>query len=322
MKRNVYVTFPIPPEIEKYLENNCTVRKWAGDDPIPRSVLLEEVATIEGLYTNGMGVQIDAELLEHAPELKVVSNVSVGYNNFDVEALEKYDVIGTNTPFVLDESVADLAFALVLGTARRIAELDQFVKEGRWERTKDDQPFYGIDVHSKKLGIIGMGRIGEAIARRAKLGFNMDVLYHNRRRKRAAEQKYAASYHDLQTLLQRSDYVVLATPLTDETYQLIGKRELQLMKKSAILINISRGQVVDEQALIEALQTGEIYGAGLDVFENEPIEKTNPLLTMKNVITVPHIGSSTAATQLAMMKRAADNIIAVLNGDAPIDSVN
>ncbi|MBS4179395.1 2-hydroxyacid dehydrogenase [Lederbergia citrea] len=319
MKPKVYVTMPIPEDVRHYMTEHCEIRQWTGEKPIPRETLLQELNDIEGLYTSGGS--IDEELLNHAPHLKVVSNVSVGYNNFDVDAMKKHNVIGTNTPYVLDETVADLTFALILGTARRIPELDRLVKDGNWKPSKDDQEYFGIDVHSSTIGIIGMGRIGEAIARRAKFGFNMDVLYYNRNRKPEAEETFGAEYNDLESLLKKSDYVVLLTPLTPETHHLIGEKEFKLMKKSAFFINVSRGQTVDEQALIQALQNKEIYGAGLDVFQKEPVEKDNPLLKMSNVVTVPHIGSATAQTREAMTMRAAENVVAVLTGKGPIDPV-
>ncbi|MER2089697.1 MAG: D-glycerate dehydrogenase [Sporosarcina sp.] len=313
----------MPEDVKGFMAEYCDIRQWQGDGRIPRDILLKEIAAVEGLYTAGgsMVGRIDEELLNHAPHLKVISNVSVGYNNFDVEAMNKRNIIGTNTPHVLDETVADLAFALILSTARRITELDRFVKEGSWKPTTNYHEIYGKDVHSTTLGIIGMGRIGEAIARRAKFGFNMDVLYCNRNRKPEAEEKYGAEYCDLTSLLTRSDYIVLMTPLTTETLQLIGEEEFKMMKKSAIFINVSRGQTVDEQALIRALQNGEILGAGLDVFETEPVNLDNPLLQMSNVVTVPHIGSATALTEAAMAMRAAENIVAVLTGKEPIDPV-
>ncbi|MBS4206064.1 2-hydroxyacid dehydrogenase [Lederbergia citrea] len=319
MKPKVYVTMPIPEDVRHYMTEHCEIRQWTGEKPIPRETLLQELNDIEGLYTSGGS--IDEELLNHAPHLKVVSNVSVGYNNFDVDAMKKHNVIGTNTPYVLDETVADLTFALILGTARRIPELDRLVKDGNWKPSKDDQEYFGIDVHSSTIGIIGMGRIGEAIAGRAKFGFNMDVLYYNRNRKPEAEETFGAEYNDLESLLKKSDYVVLLTPLTPETHHLIGEKEFKLMKKSAFFINVSRGQTVDEQALIQALQNKEIYGAGLDVFQKEPVEKDNPLLKMSNVVTVPHIGSATAQTREAMTMRAAENVVAVLTGKGPIDPV-
>lgn len=320
MKPKVYVTLPLKKEVEDYLTTYCDVRKWEGEGPIPRERLLQEIADVEGLYTTGG--RIDKDLLDHAPHLKVVSNMSVGYNNFDVKAMKDKGVIGTNTPYVLNESMVDLTFGLMLSVSRRINELDAFIKAGKWKPMKGEETLFGIDVHHAKLGIIGMGRIGEVLARRAKLGFNMDVCYYNRNQKQAVEQELGIAYRDLNTLLQESDFIVLLTPLTDETYQLIGAEEFKLMKKSAIFINVSRGKTIDEAALISALQNNEIYGAGLDVFEKEPVEEDNPLLQMKNVVTVPHIGSATHQTRNAMAMRAAENLVAVLQGKPAIDPVN
>ncbi|MCZ2260210.1 2-hydroxyacid dehydrogenase [Sporosarcina sp. G11-34] len=323
MKPKVYVTYPISNEVEAFLSKSCDVQKWEGDGEIPRDLLLKEISDVEGLYTSrNTGGVVDEELLINAPNLKVISTVSVGYNHFDVEAMNKHEVIGTNTPEVLDETVADLAFSLILSTARRIVELDRYVKEGNWQSDTKYQETYGKDVHSSTLGIIGMGRIGEAIARRAKFGFNMDVLYYNRNRKPEAEEKFGAEYCDLESLLTHSDFVVLMTPLTPETFQIIGAKEFKLMKESAIFINVSRGQTVDENALIQALENKEIYGAGLDVFELEPVEVDNPLLKMPNVVAVPHIGSATARTEEAMAMRAAENTVAVLTGKEPIDRIS
>ncbi|MBS4220443.1 D-glycerate dehydrogenase [Bacillus sp. FJAT-49711] len=319
VKPKIYVTLPITNEVEKYLSEYCEVNKWTGEGRIPRDILLQEIEEVDGLLTSG--IRIDEELLTKAPKLKIVSNVSVGYNNFDVEAMRKYNVIGTNTPFVLDETVADLTFSLILASARRITELDQLVKMGNWYPAKDDKAFFGLDVHSSTIGIVGMGRIGEAVARRAKFGFNMDVLYYNRNRKPDAEEKYEAEYCDLDSLLKKSDFVVMLTPLTPETEHLIGEREFKLMKKTAFFINVSRGKTVDEKALIRALEDKEIYGAGLDVFQKEPVEKDNPLLKMQNVVTVPHIGSATEKTRDAMMMRAVQNIVAGVTGKGEVDSV-
>lgn len=323
MKHKIYATYSLPEEVKRFLEAHCEVKQWSGEGRIPKDVLFRELNDVEGLYTAGgtMVGTIDQELLDHAPNLKVVSNVSVGYNNFDVEAMKKRDVIGTHTPHVLDETVADLAFGLLLSTARRIPELDRFVKEGNWKTTTKYSDTYGKDVHGSTLGIIGMGRIGEAIAKRARFGFNMDLLYYNRNRKLKAEERYGAEYCDLASLLKRSDFVLLMTPLTPETNQLIGKEEFSLMKKSAMFINVSRGQTIDEQALVEALQNGEIAAAGLDVFEQEPIQPDHPLLKMPNVVTVPHIGSATAQTELAMAMRAAENLVTVLQGKEPLNPV-
>lgn len=323
MKPKVYTTYKLQDEVRELLTEHCEVTEWKGEGRTPREVLLKEIGDVEGLLTGGPSMvgRVDEELLSHAPRLKVVSNVSVGYNNFDLEALEKRDVIGTNTPYVLDETVADLAFGLILSTARRIVELGRFMQEGNWKLSSKYHDVYGQDVYGSTLGIIGMGRIGEAIARRAKFGFGMDILYHNRNRKPVAEQKYGAAYRDLDTLLAESDFVVLMTPLTPKTFHLIGEAEFKKMKDSAIFINVSRGQTVDEEAMIRALQNGELYGAGLDVFEQEPIDPENPLLRMPNVVVTPHIGSATAKTEYEMARRAVNNLVAVLKGQQPIDPV-
>ena len=322
MKPKVYIAYPISKNVEAFIAEHCEVLKWAGSGRVPKEILIEEIKEIEGLYTSGsMTMPIGEELLKHAPHLKVVSNVSVGFNNFDLSAMEKHNVIGTNTPEVLNETVADLAFGLLLATARRIPELDRFVKAGNWETTTDYVDLYGKDIHGTTLGIIGMGRIGEAIAKRAKFGFDMDILYHNRHRNSEVEMKYDAEYCSLEALLMKADYVLLMTPLTKETHHLIGEKEFKLMKETAIFINVSRGQTVDEQSLIQALENKEIYGAGLDVFEKEPVNPDNPLLRLPNVVTVPHIGSATAKTEEAMAMRAAENLVAVLTGKEPIDPV-
>ncbi len=276
---------------------------------------LEQLQTTEGII--GMGLPVDKTLLDRAPRLKIVSNVSVGYNNLDIEQLSKRGIMATHTPEVLNDTVADAIFGILLATARRIPELDRMVKRGEWTTEAIDTAYYGTDVHHKTLGIIGMGRIGEAIAQRAHHGFNMKILYHNRTRKREAEKNYNATYCSLDDLLQQSDFVCLMTPLTPETKGLIGKREFQLMKKSAIFINGSRGQTVIENDLVEALQNGEIAASGLDVFEKEPIDPNHPLLQMKHVVTTPHIGSSTRATERKMSELAAFNLEEGLNGRKP-----
>jgi glyoxylate/hydroxypyruvate/2-ketogluconate reductase len=314
MKPKVFLAKSVPREVEDYIAKYCDYRKWDSDKEIPRSQLLEELSDVDGLLI--AGGKIDHELLDLAPKLKVVSNVSVGYNNFDLAAMKARDVMGTHTPTVLDDTVADLVFGLIFATARRIPELDRYVKDGKWQKGSDEHLF-GMDVHHAKLGIIGMGRIGESIARRGKYGFSMDVLYYNRTRKVAAEQSLGVKYCTLQELLQESDFVVLMTPLTAETTRLIGREELALMKKTAIFINTSRGQTVDEEALIDALEKGGIYGAGLDVYGQEPVEPNNPLLQMPNVVTLPHIGSATAKTRFDMAMLAAENLVKAVSGEVP-----
>ncbi|WP_206098779.1 2-hydroxyacid dehydrogenase [Paenibacillus paeoniae] len=314
MKPTIFVDLDLPKAVLNYLAEHCSVDAWTEEDTVPREELHTRLAPAEGYLTGGR--RIDESLLEAAPNLKVVSSVSVGYNHFDIDAMKRHDVTGTHTPEVLDETVADLVFALMLGSARRVAELDQYVRDGRWKRG-DDGVLFGLDVHHATVGIIGMGRIGEAVARRAAHGFGMKVNYHNRSRKPEAEAKYGASYMELDELLAASDFVVMLTPLTNETKSLIGRREFRLMKSSAIFINASRGATVDEPALIEALQDGTIHAAGLDVFQQEPLPADHPLLTLPNVLLLPHIGSATEKTRDAMAMLAARNLVAVLQGEEP-----
>ncbi|MDB5054645.1 MAG: 2-ketogluconate reductase [Bacilli bacterium] len=311
MKPNIFIARKLPQKVEAYLKEHCECTKWEGEETITSEQLLKAVSNVEGLLVTGS--PIDQALLNAAPKLRAVSNLSVGYNNFDLSAMKARKIIGTNTPYVLDETVADLAFALILSTARRVAELNQFVKEGKWESGQDAELF-GVDVHHATLGIIGMGRIGEAVARRAKLGFLMDVVYYNRRRKLESEQKLDLTYCSLESLLQRSDFVLLLTPLTTETRHLMDYAQFALMKKKAIFINVSRGENVNEKALVEALQAGKIYGAGLDVFEHEPIAANHSLLQFDNVVTLPHLGSATEQTRFDMAMAAAKNLVEALTG--------
>lgn len=314
MKPYVFIDRPIPSEVEAYIAEHCDYTMWNRSYPIPPDVLQEQLLKADGLLTSGR--KIDTSFLEAAPRLKAVSTISVGYNHFDVTAMKARGVIGTNTPDVLNETVADLVFALILGAARRIPELDRYVKDGLWKRG-DNENLFGIDVHHSTLGIIGMGRIGEAIARRAKFGFSMEVSYYNRSRREQAERQYGAVYMPLDELLRTSDFVLLMTPLTQETARLIGREQFKLMKKTAIFINASRGQTVDESALIESLQEGTIRAAGLDVFDREPVDPDNPLLRMPNVVTLPHIGSATACTRFDMAMLAARNLVFAVNGQTP-----
>ncbi|MFM1651734.1 2-hydroxyacid dehydrogenase [Brevibacillus sp. B_LB10_24] len=264
--------------------------------------------------------KITPAVLDKAPRLRIVSNIAVGYDNLDLPALTARGILATNTPDVLTETTADLTFALLMAAARRIPEADRFVKDGQWNEWRPSL-MLGKDVHGATIGIVGMGRIGEAVARRAK-GFDMKILYHNRSRKSDAEQSLGAEYVTLDELLSRSDYVVLMTPFTPDTEGLMGARELGLMKKDAILVNTSRGRVVDEQALIQALTERQIGGAALDVFQTEPIPKDNPLLSLPHVVTSPHIGSATRETREKMAMKAARNMLAGLFGERPENLLN
>ncbi|CAG9612613.1 Glyoxylate/hydroxypyruvate reductase B [Bacillus rhizoplanae] len=319
MKQRVYIAEQVPAFVEEYIAEHYEYEAWDENEKIPRHVLLEKVKDAHGLLN--FGAIIDEELLQAAPQLKVVSNISVGYDNFDIEAMKKRKIIGTNTPYVLDDTVADLVFALMLSASRRVCELDCYVKSGEWNAEINKEHF-GLDVHHQTIGIIGMGRIGEVVAKRAKFGFDMDVLYYNRSRKEKAERELGATYCELETLLQKADFIVLLTPLTEETYHLIGEKEFNVMKKTAVFINASRGKTVNETALIEALQQKKIFAAGIDTFTQEPIEKDNPLLSLPNVVTLPHIGSATLKTRQNMAMTAAKNLVAGLQGNTPPNLVN
>lgn len=315
MKPKVYLARSVSKEVEAYIGEHCDYRKWEGKGKIPQDVLMEELKNVEGVLVQNASVT--NELLEQAPKLKVISNSAVGYDSFDLEAMKQHRVLGTHTPFVLDETVADLAFSLVLATARRVPELNNVVKQGKWGKQKDSRQFFGTDVHHATMGIVGMGRIGEKIVRRARLGFEMEVLYNSRTPKPELEEKYGIVYSELDSLLEKSDFVVLIVPLTPETHHLMGEEQFKKMKNSAILINCARGAVVDETALIEALEKGEISGAGLDVFEQEPVSPDNPLLQMDQVVVLPHIGSATEQTRASMLMKAAENLVAGVTTGVP-----
>jgi len=269
----------------------------------------------------GSGLAITPELLDAAPKLEVISTISVGYDNIPVDELTRRGIMLCNTPDVLTETTADTGFTLIMATARRVVELAEWVKAGQWEASIGPS-LYGSDVHGKTLGMVGFGRIGQAVAKRGALGFGMKVLYSNASPKPAIEQQLGATRRELDELLAESDFVCVTVPLTAETERLIGAQQFALMKRSAIFINIARGKVVDESALINALENGVIKAAGLDVFEQEPLSASSPLPHMLNVVALPHIGSATHETREAMAQRAVDNIRLALQGKPPISLVN
>jgi gluconate 2-dehydrogenase len=269
----------------------------------------------------GSSVKITPAMLEGATRLKALSTISVGFDQFDVADLTRRGIVLAHTPDVLTESTADTVFSLILASARRVVELAEWVKAGHWQHSIGPAQF-GVDVQGKTLGIVGLGRIGGAVARRAALGFNMKVLYTNRSANPQAEEMYGARRVELAELLAVSDFVCLQVPLTPETKHMIGAAELKSMKKSAILINASRGATVDEKALIEALRNCTIHGAGLDVFETEPLPADSPLLKLANVVALPHIGSATLETRHAMARNAAENLVAALDGTLTSNIVN
>lgn len=308
MKPIIYITQKLPDEAVHELQNAYEVRMWHDDrTSAPKEEIIKQAKEAHALWAM-LSNQIDNEVFEAASNLKIVANLAVGYNNIDLDAARKHGVMVTNTPEVLTEATADLTFALLLATARRIIEAEKSVRSGDW-KSWSPMGMAGQQVGGATLGIIGMGRIGEAVARRGQ-GFGMNVLYHNRTRRSLEDVKYA----ELDELLQKSDFVVILTPLTEETRGMIGERELALMKDTACLINVARGGIVDEQALYEALEAGGIWGAGLDVFEQEPVPLDHPLLSLPNVTVLPHIGSAAIQTRLAMMALNAEAITTCLEG--------
>ncbi len=312
MPEKVLVTREIPAAGLRPLEGfDVTVLSEA---PPGRGELLEAARGAEGVLST-VTERIDAEFMDAAGDgLKVVANMAVGYDNVDVAAAHERGVVVTNTPGVLDETTADVAFMLLLAAARRLGESERVLRAGRWEWW-GPKLFMGPDVWGKRLGIVGLGRIGQAVARRAR-GFGMEILYHNRSRKPEAEKELEARYLDLDELLGTADFISIHTPLTDATHHLIGAEELEKMKPEAVLVNTSRGPVVDEAALADALAEGRIFAAGLDVYEEEP--KVHPkLLQLENVVLAPHIGSGSIETRDRMASLAAENLAAVLRGEEP-----
>ncbi|MED1744349.1 D-glycerate dehydrogenase [Brevibacillus borstelensis] len=315
----VFVPHRIAESALALLRERCEVDYRDIEEKLDDASFAAGLQRADGLMIYS-GHKINASVLEKAPRLRVVSNIAVGYDNLDLPALTARGILATNTPDVLTETTADLTFALLMATARRVPEADRFVKNGQWNEWLPSL-MLGKDVHGATIGIVGMGRIGEAVARRAK-GFDMNILYCNRTRKPEAEKALGVQFTSLDDLLSRSDYVVVMTPLTPETEGLIGERELSLMKSDAILINTSRGRVVDEQALIRSLTERRIGGAGLDVFQMEPTPKDNPLLSLPHVVTLPHIGSATRETREKMALKAARNMLAGLFGERPENLLN
>lgn len=316
MKNRIVAYKPLPADVLAFLREHADVIEV---DAARHDALVAALREADGAI--GASVKIAPAMLDGAQRLKALSTISVGYDNFDVPDLTRRGIVLAHTPDVLTESTADTVFSLILATARRVVELAQWVKAGHWTGSIGPT-HYGTDVQGKTLGIVGLGRIGGAVARRAALGFNMRVLYTNRSANGQAERDYGARRVELAELLAASDFVCLQVPLTPETRHLIGAAEFRQMKRSAIFINASRGATVDEAALIDALRAGTIHGAGLDVFEEEPLPATSPLLALPNVVALPHIGSATHETRHAMARCAAENLVAALAGTLAVNVVN
>lgn len=315
MKQKIVVYKAVPADVADYLREHAEVVTVDADAPGALAAALKDA---DGAI--GASVKITSDMLEGS-RVRVLSTISVGYDQFDVPDLTKRGIVLAHTPDVLTESTADTVFSLILASARRVVELADWVKAGHWKGSIGPAQ-YGVEVQGKTLGIVGLGRIGGAVARRAALGFDMRVLYTNRSPNEAAERNYGARRVELDELLASADFVCLQVPLTAATRHLIGAEELRKMKRSAILINASRGATVDEPALIAALEAGTIHGAGLDVFEHEPVDPASPLLRMPNVVALPHIGSATHETRHAMARCAARNLVAALAGTLDVNIVN
>jgi phosphogluconate 2-dehydrogenase len=319
MKKQVVLYKKLSAPLMARLHEQAEVTLIESLDAEGLAKLRDALPRAQGLL--GASLKLDARLLDLAPSLEAIASVSVGVDNYDIDYLTERRILLSNTPDVLTETTADTGFALILATARRVVELANMVRDGQWTRNIGPAHF-GSDVHGKTLGIIGMGRIGEALAQRGHFGFGMPVIYHSHSPKPAIEQRFNAQYRSLDELLQQADFVCLTLPLTAETEGLIGARQFALMRPETIFINISRGKVVDETSLIKALSERQIRAAGLDVFEREPLNHDSPLLQLNNVVATPHMGSATHETREAMAKCAVDNLLAALAGERPANLVN
>jgi len=319
MKPKILVTREVFDDVLEYLSKYFEVASNQSDQPMESETLAVKLSDKQGAMIT-LSEKIDATLLARCPNLKAVCNIAVGYNNIDIEACRKAGVMATNTPGVLDDTTGDFTWTLILATARRLTEAEAYLRAGQWDKWKLKQ-FLGLDVHHATLGIFGLGRIGQVVARRA-TGFEMKVIYHDVHRVvPEIEQASHARFVSKEELLSQADIVTIHVPYSPATHHLIGKSELERMKPTAILINASRGGVVDDAALIEALRSGTIAGAGLDVFENEP--KFNPeFLGLKNVVLAPHIASSSKATRHKMAMLAAENLVAALTTGKPPNLLN
>jgi gluconate 2-dehydrogenase len=319
-KPKILVARAIFPEALAKLEESFEVRSNQADQIIAPEDLQKELASAVGALVTG-SERIDESALANAKDLKIVANISVGYNNFDVPAMTAAGVMATNTPDVLTDTTADFGFALLMATARRITESEHWVRNGYWDKWSIVNNPLGVDLHHSTIGIIGMGRIGQGIAKRA-LGFGMNVIYYNRRRLNESDEKACgAKYVSKDELLKTADHVVLVLPYTTENHHTIGAKEIALMKPTATLVNIARGGIVDDAALAQALKENKIFAAGLDVFEGEPNVHSD-LLKLSNVVLAPHIASATEKTRRAMVDLAIDNLRAALAGKKPPSLIN
>ncbi|MEM3696221.1 MAG: glyoxylate reductase [Candidatus Bathyarchaeia archaeon] len=318
-KPKVYVTRELPERGLKIIKEHFDTEVWPEYAPPPKKVIIEKARNVDALATL-LSDKIDAEVFDAAPKLKIIAQMAVGFDNIDIPEATKRGIYVTNTPEVLTDTTADFAWALLLAVARRVVEADKYVRSGQWKVGWHPMMMQGRDVHGATLGIIGAGRIGFAVAKRA-TGFNMRILFYDVV-PRPEMEKLGAKKVDLDTLLRESDFVSIHVPLMKETYHLINEEKLKLMKKTAYLINNSRGPVVDEKALYKALKEGRIAGAALDVFEQEPTPLDNPLLKLDNVVVAPHISSASYETRSRMAEMVAENLVAFFKGEKPPNLVN
>ena len=320
-KPRVFVTRIIAQEALDKIAQGTEMEVWPDELPPPYEVLLEKARDAEGLVTT-LNDKIDTTLMDAAPKLKVISNFAVGYDNINVTEATKRHIFVSNTPKVLTGTTADLTFALLMAAARRVVEADTYTRKGRW-KTWGPKILLGQDIHNATLGIIGLGRIGAEVAKRGR-GFNMKVLYYDEiRRSEEEERQLGVEYiPELAKLLSRADFITVHVPLLPHTHHLIGAAKFAMMKPTAVLINTSRGPVVDQRALYEALKSGQIFAAAIDVTEVEPIPPDDPLLTLDNIIITPHIASASFTTRKNMALMAADNLLAGLRGQTPPNCVN
>lgn len=319
-KPRVFVTREIPDRGLRIIKERFDAEVWYDYSPPPRQVIVQKVANVDALASL-LSDKIDAEVFDAAPNLKIVAQLAVGYDNIDVKEATKRGIYVTNTPGVLTETTADFAWTLLMAAARRVTEADRYVRSGKWKVGWHPSMILGRDVYGATIGIIGLGRIGQAVAKRAK-GFAMKVFYYDVIRRPELEEELGLEYTELDELLKKSDFVSVHVPLIKSTYHLIDEKRLKLMKKTARLINNSRGPVVDEKALYEAVKTGQIAGAALDVFEQEPTPMDNPLLELDNVVVAPHISSASHETRSKMAEMVAENLVSFFKGKVPPNLVN
>jgi glyoxylate reductase len=320
MKPKVFISRKIPDRGLNKIKEYFDIDLWPKYAPPSKKQIIRRIKNVDGMVSL-LSDKIDAEVMDAAPYLSIIAQLAVGYDNIDINEATKRGIYVTNTPEVLTETTADFAWTLMMAAARRIVEADNYVRKGKWKVGWHPEMFLGYDIHDATIGIIGLGRIGSAIARRAK-GFNMKILYYDAIRREDIEKELGIIYTDIDTLLKESDIITLHVPLTNETKHLINEEKLKKMKKNAILVNTSRGPVIDEKALYKALKEKWIAGAGLDVFEKEPTPKTNPLLKLPNIVVAPHIASASYETRSRMAELVAENLIAFHKGEKPPTLVN